>query len=74
MFLMTEKKRQGAADSDNSFGEIQRGLSCVLDNESPRQDCDNKEQRQRRHTFYLRNGFRDINVYRCWDDLEMTIK
>ena len=21
----------------------------------------------------IRNGFRDTNVYRCWDDLEMTI-
>jgi hypothetical protein len=41
--------------------------------ESPRQDCVNKEQRLRRHAFYLRNGFRDTNVYRCWDDLEMTI-
>ncbi len=47
--------------------------SCVLDMESPRQECANKEQRQRRHAFYLRNGFRDTNVYRCWDDLEMTI-
>ena len=35
--------------------------------------CDNKEQRLRRHAFYLRNGFRDTNVYRCWDDLEMTM-
>ena len=41
--------------------------------ESPRQECANKEQRQRRHAFYLRNGFRDTHVYRCWDDLEMTI-
>ena len=35
--------------------------------------CDNKEQRLRRHAFYLRNGFRDTNVYRCWDDLEMNM-
>ena len=21
----------------------------------------------------IRNGFRDTNIYRCWDDLEMTI-
>ena len=53
--------------------EKYKGQSCVLDMESPRQDCDNKEQRQRRHAFYLCNGFRDTNVYRCWDDLEMTI-
>ena len=53
--------------------EKYKGQSCVLDMESPRQECDNKEQRQRRHAFYLRNGFRDTNVYRCWDDLEMTI-
>jgi hypothetical protein len=44
-----------------------------MDMESPRQECDNKKQRLRRHAFYLRNGFRDTNVYRCWDDLEMTI-
>lgn len=53
--------------------EKYKGQSCVLDMESPRQDCDNIEQRRRRHAFYLRNGFRDTNVYRCWDDLEMTI-
>ena len=53
--------------------EKYKGQSCVLDMESPRQECDNKEQRQRRHAFYLRNGFRDTNLYRCWDDLEMTI-
>ena len=45
----------------------------ILNQESPRQECDNKKQRLRRHAFYLRNGFRDTNVYRCWDDLEMTI-
>ena len=50
-----------------------KGQSCVLDMESPRQECANKEQRLRRQAFYLRNGFRDTNVYRCWDDLEMTI-
>ena len=53
--------------------EKYKGQSCVLDMESPRQECDNKEQRQHRHAFYLRNGFRDTNLYRCWDDLEMTI-
>ena len=53
--------------------EKYKGQTCVMDLESPRQECDNKEQRQRRHEFYLRNGFRDTSVYRCWDDLEMTI-
>ena len=53
--------------------EKYKGQSCVLDMESPRQECFNKEQRLRRHAFFLRNGFRDSNVYRCWDDLEMTI-
>jgi GNAT superfamily N-acetyltransferase len=53
--------------------EKYKGQSCVLDMESPRQECDNSEQRKRRHAFYLRNGFRETNVYRCWDDLEMTI-
>jgi len=50
------------------------GQTCVLDMESPCQaPCDNIEQRKRRHEFYLRNGFRDTNVYRNYGDLEMTI-
>ena len=53
--------------------EKYKGQSCVLDMESPRQECANKEQRLRRQAFYLRNGFRDTNVYRSWDDLEMTM-
>ena len=57
----------------NQLIERYKGQSCVLDMESPRQECDNEEQRLRRHAFYLRNGFRDTNVYRCWDELEMTI-
>ncbi|WP_294749018.1 GNAT family N-acetyltransferase [uncultured Prevotella sp.] len=57
----------------NQLIEKYKGQSCVLDMESPRQECANKEQRLRRQAFYLRNGFRDTNVYRCWDDLEMTI-
>jgi GNAT superfamily N-acetyltransferase len=57
----------------NQLIDKYKGQSCVLDMESPRQECANKEQRQRRQAFYLRNGFRDTNVYRFWDDLEMTI-
>jgi len=50
------------------------GQTCVLDMESPYQvPCPNPEQRKRRHAFYLRNGFRDTNVYRKYDDIEMTI-
>jgi len=50
-----------------------KGKTCVLDMESPRQACDNSAQRKRRHAFYLRNGFRDTNLYRKYDDIEMTI-
>ena len=57
----------------NQLTKHYKGQSCVLDMESPRQECANKEQRLRRQAFYLRNGFRDTNVYRTWDDLEMTI-
>ena len=53
--------------------EKYKGQSCVLDMESPRQVCENTELRKRRHDFYLRNGFRDTNVYRYFDDIEMTI-
>ncbi len=47
--------------------------NVVLDMESPKQECNNKEQRIRRHDFYIRNGFRDTNLYRKYDNLEMTI-
>ena len=45
----------------------------VLDMESTTQVCDNLEQRKQRRTFYLRNGFRDTNVYRTYNDITMTI-
>ena len=47
--------------------------NVVLDMESTKQECNNKEQRIRRHDFYIRNGFRDTNLYRKYDNLEMTI-
>ena len=50
-----------------------KGQTSVFDMESPRQECANIEQRKRRHAFYLRNGFRDTNVYRRFDAVEMTI-
>lgn len=53
--------------------ERYKGQTSVFDMESPRQECDNIEQRKRRHAFYLRNGFRDTNVYRRFDTVEMTI-
>ena len=45
----------------------------VLDMESTTQVCDNLEQRKQRRTFYLRNGFRDTNVYCTYNDITMTI-
>ena len=45
----------------------------VLDMESATQVCDNLEQRKQRRTFYLRNGFKDTNVYRTYNDITMTI-
>lgn len=53
--------------------EHYKGQISVFDMESPRQECNNIEQRKRRHAFYLRNGFRDTNVYRRFDTVEMTI-
>ena len=50
-----------------------RGKTLVLDMESPEQESDNVTQRKRRHEFYLRNGFRDTNLYRKYDVTEMTI-
>ena len=54
--------------------EKYKGHSFVLDIESSEQNpCPNPEQRHRRRAFYLRNGFHDTNVYRWYDDIEMTI-
>lgn len=53
--------------------EKYKGQTCVLDMESPTQECENIGQRKRRHNFYLRNGFRDTNVYRTYNDITMTI-
>ena len=41
--------------------------------ESITQVCDNLEERRKRQAFYLRNGFRDTNVYRTYNDITMTI-
>ena len=53
--------------------EKYKGQTCVLDMESPTQVSENIVQRHRRHAFYLRNGFRDTNVYRTYNDITMTI-
>ena len=53
--------------------EKYKGQTCVLDMESTIQVCDNLEQRRKRQAFYLRNGFRDTNVYRTYNDITMTI-
>ena len=53
--------------------EKYKGQTCVLDMESPTQVCENTSQRKRRHAFYLRNGFRDTNIYRTYNDITMTI-
>jgi len=53
--------------------EKYKGQTCVLDMESPTQVCENLYQRKRRHDFYLRNGFRDTNVYRTYNGITMTI-
>ena len=45
----------------------------ILDMESPEQVCENVEQRQRRHAFYLRNGFRDTGIGKSFDGVDMTI-
>ena len=50
------------------------GQAMVLDMESPYQmPCPNPAQRKQRHAFYLRNGFRDTNVYRSYNDITMTV-
>ena len=53
--------------------EQYKDQACVLDMESPTQVCENIDQRKRRHHFYLRNGFRDTNIYRTYNDITWTI-
>lgn len=50
-----------------------KASSNILDMESPEQICANREQRRRRHAFYLRNGFRDTGVGRSFDGIDYTI-
>ena len=53
--------------------EHYKGQSFVLDMESPTQVSENIDQRKRRQNFYIRNGFKDTNVYRTYNDITMTI-
>jgi GNAT superfamily N-acetyltransferase len=53
--------------------ERYKGQPFVLDMESTTQVCDNLEERRKRQSFYMRNGFRDTNVYRTYNDITMTI-
>ena len=53
--------------------EKYKDSSNILDMESPAQLCENHAQRQRRHDFYLRNGFRDTGVGKTFGDVDMTI-
>ena len=46
----------------------------IMDIESPLQaDAPNPEQRKRRHAFYLRNGMKDTNANRTYNDITFTI-
>lgn len=45
----------------------------ILDMESPRQECDNLDQRLRRRDFYLRNGFRDTEAEKTFEGITYTI-
>ena len=49
------------------------GQSMILDMESPEQVCENSEQRNRRHAFYLRNGFRDTGVGKSFKGIDYAI-
>lgn len=53
--------------------ERYKDSTTILDMESPDQPSDNAEQRQRRHGFYLRNGFKDTHVNRTYDGITYTI-
>lgn len=74
-FAVREELRGKGYGQQILFKVIERykGQTSVFDMESPRQECENIEQRKRRHAFYLRNGFRDTYVYKTFDTVEMTI-
>ena len=48
-------------------------MRLILDMESPRQECDNLDQRLRQTGFYLRNGFRDTEVEKNFQGITYTI-
>lgn len=54
---------------------IEKYKDCtnILDMESPEQVCENQAVRRRRHSFYLRNGFRDTGVGRSFKGVDYTI-
>ena len=75
-YFAVQEELRGKGYGQQMLGQLieqYKGQTFVFDMESPRQECDNSEQRKRRHAFYLRNGFKDTHVYRSYDGLEMTI-
>ena len=75
-YFAVRKELRGKGYGQQIFTQLierYKGQTFVLDMESPTQVCENIDQRQRRHDFYLRNGFRDTNVNRTYNDITMTI-
>lgn len=73
-FAVKEEFRgQGYGQSILSkYLEKYKGKKVIIDIESPDQVCDNTELRQRRHAFYLRNGFRDTEVGHSYEGIDYT--
>ena len=75
-YFAVREKLRGKGYGQRILTQLLDNYKCqpfVLDMESTTQVCDNLEQRIKRQTFYIRNGFRDTNVYRTYNEITMTI-
>lgn len=75
-FAVPEEKRGHGVGQRilSAILERYKDRSAILDMEYPAQpDAPNPEQRLRRATFYLRNGFRETGVCRTFGPVTMTI-
>jgi len=75
-YFAVERKLRGQGYGQQILSHIVEQYEdkrLILDMESPRQECDNLEQRLRRRDFYLRNGFRDTEAEKTFEGITYTI-
>ncbi len=74
-FAVIKEKRSLGIGSQvlKDLKEYYPGKQIVVDFESVREEAANKEQRQRRRNFYLRNGFYETGWFQFYSDTEFEI-